>query len=102
MVAMNDRHKFSAARVPLLCFAHQATGEHFTHPPAYVELLQQYRKEGLSFLKPSSSMSAFAIPRSLPSLLNRLTLIFTPSVVGLLTYELTKQHQQQHQEVHQH
>ena len=102
LIRLNDGHKFAAARVPLLCFSHQATGAHFTHPPAWKELLQQYRKEGLSFLKldPDSKSSAFGFPKTLPSLFNRLTLIFTPSVVGLLTYELTKQHQQQ--DVHQH
>ena len=102
LIKLNDTHKFSAARVPLLAFASQATGQHFTHPPAWRELLEQYRKEGLKFLKldPSSSMSAFGFPKSLPSLFNRLTLIFTPSVVGLLSYELSKMHQES--DVHQH
>jgi len=102
LIKLNDHHRFSTARVPLLCFAHTATGQHYPHPPAWVELLQLYRKDGLKFLKldPSSTMSAFGFPHSIPSFLNRLTLLFSPSVVGLLTYELTKMHQQQ--EVHQH
>ena len=102
IVRINEHLKQSHARLPLLCFSHQATGPHYTHPPAWGELLQQYRKEGLSFLRldPDSKSSVFGFPKTLPSLFNRLTLIFTPSVVGLLSYELTKQHHQQ--DVHQH
>ena len=96
LIRLNDHQRLSSTRVPLLCFAHNATEGTAGQRPAYRELLELYRKQGLRLV----DGSALSLPHSLSSVLNRLTLLFSPSVVGLLTYELTKMHQAE--DAHQH